>query len=48
MKHLKEKSVSYCPPEVGIMAVDAEGVLCASQHEGYTVYDGNQEFGWEE
>jgi hypothetical protein len=48
MKHLKEKTALYCPPEVVVMALDAEGILCASQHESYSVYDGNQDFGWED
>lgn len=48
MKELTNKSALYCPPVAEVFAVDVEGVLCASQHESYQLYDGNDQFGWEE
>lgn len=48
MKHSNEKSSFYCPPEVGVIEVTTGGVLCASQHESYQLYDGNDGFEWED
>ena len=53
MKHLNDKSALYCPPVVEVLAVATEGVLCGSDLdvysiEGYSSYDGNKGFGWEE
>ena len=48
MKKTIKKSAFYCPPEVEVFAVATEGILCASQHESYQLYDGNDKFGWEE
>ena len=48
MKELTNKSAIYCPPKVDVFAVATEGPLCASQHESYQLYDGNDGFEWEE
>ena len=48
MKELTNKSAIYCPPKVDWFAVATEGPLCVSQHESYQLYDGNEQFGWEE
>jgi hypothetical protein len=48
MKHLNDKSALYCPPVVEVLAVATEGILCASQHESYQLYDGNDQFEWED
>ena len=48
MKELTKKSAFYCPPHVEVLAVTVEGVLCASQNEGYSPYDGNNDFDWED
>lgn len=48
MKELTSKSAFYCPPVAEVFAVAVEGVLCESQHESYQIYDGNNQFGWEE
>ena len=48
MKKTINKSALYCPPEVEVFAVSTEGILCASQHESYQLYDGNDGFEWED
>ena len=48
MKKTNEKSALYCSPEVAVFAVATEGLLCVSQLESYQLYDGNDQFGWEE
>ena len=48
MKELTKKSAFYCPPTVEVLAVTVEGVLCASQNEGYNPYNGNIDFDWED
>ena len=48
MKKTNEKSALYCSPEVAVFAVATEGPLCASQHESYQLYDGNDGFEWED
>ena len=48
MKELTNKSALYCPPAVEVFAVATEGPLCASQHESYQLYDGNDQFEWED
>ena len=48
MKKIMEKSAVYYPPVAEVLAVTAEGILCASQHESYKLYDGNDGFAWEE
>ena len=48
MKKTIKKSAFYCPPEVEVFAVSTEGILCASQHESYQLFDGNDQFEWED
>ena len=48
MKELTNKSAIYSPPKVDVFAVATEGPLCASQHESYQLYDGNDGFEWED
>ena len=48
MKELTNKSAFYCPPKVEVFAVTVEGVLCASQHESYQLFEGNDGFEWED
>ena len=47
MKTTQTKSTIYCPPTVDMLVVDAEGILCVSA-EGYTSYEGNDKFMWED
>ena len=48
MKKTNEKSAFYYSPEVVVFAVATEGLLCASPHESYLLYDGNEQFEWED
>ena len=48
MEKTIKKSAIYCPPKVDVFAVATEGPLCASQHESYQLYDGNDQFEWED
>ena len=48
MKKTNEESALYCPPVMTVYAVATEGPLCASQHESYQLYDGTDQFEWED